>query len=84
MYVSEERFEHLVKAAAAEHSKITKVTVAGLSFTLRLKAQRVPYDVWARYDWATGTWEGHDPYPGGMTLRLVIDEVSRAMQAMAR
>ena len=60
------------------------MTVDGFSFTLRLKARRVPYDVWAHYDPATDTWKGHDPYPGGMTLHQVVGEVSRAMRAMAR
>ncbi len=84
MYISEERFEYLVRAAAAQHSKVTGVAVDGFSFTLRLKARRVPYDVWAHYDSATDSWSGHDPYRGGMTLHLVVGEVSRAIQAMAR
>lgn len=83
MYISEERFEHLVRAAAAQHSRVTKVTVDGFSFTLRMKARRVPYDLVVHYDSATDTWSGHG-YPGGMTLRLVIGEVTRAMRAMAR
>lgn len=79
MSVSQERFEALVKAAAANHGKVLKVTVEGFGFILRLDARRVPYNVQAHWDQATDNWTGHDPYRGGMTLHQVVREVAEAL-----
>jgi hypothetical protein len=82
MSVSLEKFEALVKAAVVDDPKVPKVAVTGYTVVLTLKARRVPYDVWARYDPATDTWTGHNPYRDGMTLHKVVDEVRAADEGM--
>jgi hypothetical protein len=79
MSVSEERFESLVQAAAANHCKIVKVAATGFGFVLTLRSRRYEYDVYAAYDPATDSWTGIDPYQGG-TLPAIINEIARTMK----
>src|SRR3954451_14674847 len=78
MSVSPERFESLVRAAAAKHEKVVGVAVNGFYFRLKLKARRMTYEVDARYDPATNTWVRTDPHMGN-TIRFVTEEVHRAI-----
>lgn len=80
MSVSQQRFESLVQAAAANHSKIVKVAITGFGFVLTLKSRRYEYDVRATYDPATDSWVGVDPYRGG-TLPAIVDEIARTLKA---
>lgn len=79
MSVSEERFESLVQAAAANHHKIVKVAVTGFGFVLTLTSRRYEYDVRAVYDPATDSWTGVDPYRGG-TLPAIVNEIARMIK----
>jgi hypothetical protein len=79
MSVSQERFESLVQAAAANHHKIVNVAVAGFGFVLTLASRRYEYDLRVVYDPATDSWTGLDPYRGG-TLPAIINEIARMMK----
>ncbi len=79
MTISQETFQSLAEAAAANRGKIVKVAVQGFGFVLTLKSRRYQYDVSAWYDPATDHWTGVDPYRGG-TLPSVINEIARAMK----
>jgi hypothetical protein len=78
MSVSPERFESLVRAAAAKRHKVVGVAVNGYSFSLKLKA-RMTYEVIGRYDPETDHWVGIDRHMGN-TIRFVIDDIAEAIK----
>jgi len=79
MSISQERFEALVRAAAANRGKVVEVAVDGFGFVLTLASKRSQYVVRAFYDRATDSWTSVDPYRGG-TVSSIIAEVARGMK----
>lgn len=79
MSVSPERFEALVRAAAANRQKVVGVAVNGYNFTLKLKARRMTYEVLGQYDPETDHWVGTDAHMGN-TIRFVIDDIAKAIK----
>lgn len=84
MYVSQEKFEAIVKAAVADKAKVLEVNVTEYGVKLKFDAKRVPYWVSAYYDWQNDSWTGSGEYPGGMTLQRIVNEISRMIQASQR